>query len=1078
MKLSSGIYEQIVNKELKDELDKIKDDFKYLSKINKAETTSILSEYISKITKKLLESIKGKDEEEKQGKQVEFANKIIEYICKDDDFYSKRASLDSNGVELLSLIENDQVLKGDVKASSLIRPETSLVKSSLFTNSNNNEPTFVSELQKEIASSDEICFVVSFIKFSGLIKISKQLKEFTDKGKSLNIITTTYMGATDFKAIDKLSTLKNTTIQISYDCKHTRLHAKAYIFKRKTGFSTAYVGSSNLSKDAITTGSEWNIKVSAKELPELYSKIVATFDSYSNSELFEKYKPDDNEKLESALAKEKLIYQNNKSKTEDPNISSIKNSLCEFKPFYYQKAILDKLQAERKINKRNKNLVVAATGTGKTLISAFDYKRFREENPESCRLLFIAHRQEILEQSLDSFRNVLNDSNFGELWVGNYEPKKKEDLFISIQTANSQKITNKFSEDYFDFIIIDEVHHAAAKSYKSIFDWFKPKILLGLTATPERMDGLSILDYFDNRIAASIRLPEAIDRNLLCPFSYYGISDEVSLKDVKWSKGGYDETELNVIYIEGDNAKKRVEHIISSLNNYLNDVNEVHGIGFCVSIDHAKFMSRMFNENKIPSIALSSDSKDDDRATAKEKLEDGSIKFIFVVDLYNEGVDIPCIDTVMFLRPTKSLTVFLQQLGRGLRLYEGKTELTVLDFVGQANKHYNFEEKFNALLGEHKGSVCDSIKKGFPWVPAGCYIGLEEKAKEWVLTNIKESYSGRKSIVEKLKSFNEDTGKELSLSNFFEYSNIEFSKLYRGKDWNFSRLCSEAGLYQLNCECDDYEKSINNSLKKFTWFNSDKFIDYIVGLLSENKSMPEISSLSEESQKLVDMFYVTLFNKFIEFDEQDYNEKGILKNNVDSIANVKDNLSELFKREYLKQEIIELLEYRRTKIDLFSPEIDLDYESPLQLYCSYSRDQILASFKSHKLLKEGVVYLKQYKTDILLVTLSKTEKEYSEKTMYNDYSISDRLFHWQSQNQTSQDSKTGKRYINQKSRNNNILLFVREFKEDSLGTQPYTFLGKAEYVEHSGNKPMSVIWKLEQPIPAKFIKKTSKMLAM
>ena len=242
--------------------------------------------------------------------------------------------------------------------------------------------------------------------------------------------------------------------------------------------------------------------------------------------------------------------------------------------------------------------------------------------------------------------------------------------------------------------------------------------------------------------------------------------------------------------------------------------------------------------------------------------------------------------------------------------------------------------------------------------------------------------------------------------------------------------------------------------------------------------MPEISSLSEESQKLLDMFYVTLFNKFIEFDEQDYNEKGILKSNIDSIARVKENLSELFKREYLKQEIVELLNYRRTKIDLFSPEIDLGYESPLQLYCSYSRDQILASFKSHKLLKEGVVYLKQYKTDILLVTLSKTEKDYSEKTMYNDYSISDSLFHWQSQNQTSQDSETGKRYINQKSSSNNILLFVREFKEDSLGTQPYTFLGKAEHEWHSGNKPMSVIWKLEKPIPAKFIKKTSKMLAM
>ena len=380
-------------------------------------------------------------------------------------------------------------------------------------------------------------------------------------------------------------------------------------------------------------------------------------------------------------------------------------------PYPYQQEILDSLQAERKIRGHYKNLVVAATGTGKTVISAFDYRRYRKCNLQSpCRLLFVAHREEILRQSLKCFRGVLHDGNFGELFVGGSKPSSLDNLFVSVQTLNSRSLTDITTPDYYDFIIVDEFHHASAPTYQKLLEYYKTKILLGLTATPERMDGKNIIDYFDGRIAAEIRLPEAIDRKLLCPFQYFGVSDNVDLSELKWSRGGYDKTALSNVYTGND---LRTLQILDSVKKYVTDINTVAGIGFCVSKAHAEYMALRFSQHNIPSASLTSDSSDDVRKSVQKQLVSGEIKFVFTVDLYNEGVDIPEINTILFLRPTESLTVFLQQLGRGLRLSEGKDCLTVLDFIGQANKKYNFEQKFAALIANTNKSVQSEIKNGF-----------------------------------------------------------------------------------------------------------------------------------------------------------------------------------------------------------------------------------------------------------------------------------------------------------------------------------------------------------------------------
>jgi superfamily II DNA or RNA helicase len=384
----------------------------------------------------------------------------------------------------------------------------------------------------------------------------------------------------------------------------------------------------------------------------------------------------------------------------------------DIRPYSYQERILEELKCEREVHGNFKNLIVAATGTGKTVISAFDFKRFLKENSDhEVKFLFIAHRKEILDQSLSCFRGVLGDNNFGEMMVDGISPSSLNNLFASIQTFNSKELYKKLSADYYDYIVIDEFHHAAAQSYQELLRHFTPKILIGLTATSERMDGKDILQYFNNRISVEIRLLEAINNNLLVPFSYFGISDDTDLSKVTWSRGGYDLNELSNVLT---NNKVRTSMIIRSLDKYLNDISCVKGLGFCVSKAHADYMCKAFNEANINSISLNSDSSDEERDSAKSRLIKGEINFIFVVDLYNEGVDIKEINTVLFLRPTDSLTVFLQQLGRGLRLCEGKDSLTVLDYVGQANKKFRYEDNFSAHLSSKSDSVENEVKHDFP----------------------------------------------------------------------------------------------------------------------------------------------------------------------------------------------------------------------------------------------------------------------------------------------------------------------------------------------------------------------------
>lgn len=1040
-----GLYEQLINKEVLRRLDALDSKAYFIDEsiLDREEAAAYLSRYISNILSAALKRYSG---DAKTEKQIELCNKIILLIKNDfEDVLLENNLIETQGRILnavLSKVDND-FYDLDLRLKE-ITPYSRFSQSELFTGKN-CEITLESEIKKEILSSDEVFFLVSFIKWTGIRIFEKELREFTEKGGKLKIITTSYMGATDVKAVEFLASLKNTEIKISYNTLNERLHAKAYLFVRKTGFDTGYIGSSNISKSALTSGLEWNIKITTQEINHIIDKFKKTFESYWLDSDFELFHIDDREKLSTAL-------RNQKNQG-----SATLGMYFDITPFPFQKEVLEHLVAERNLHNRYKNLVVAATGTGKTVISAFDFKAFRITRPDA-RLLFVAHRKEILEQAQATFRGILRDNNFGELWVDGQTPTNFSIVFASIQTLNNRLETLSLSPEYYDYIVIDEVHHIAASSYRPILAYFNPNILLGLTATPDRMDGEDILADFDNAIASEIRLSEALNRKLLCPFQYFGITDSIDLSSVEWKRGGYVKSELSNIYTGND---QRVGNIIDNLEKYLTDIHDVRALGFCVSIEHAKYMSDKFNQVGLKAEYLVSDNRDIS-SQIKLQLLEKKINYLFVVDIFNEGVDIPEIDTVLFLRPTESLTVFLQQLGRGLRLAEGKECLTVLDFVGNSRPEYNFENKFRALVGKTNSTVQKEIEDDFPHLPLGSAIILEKKAKEYILQNIQNAINfNKKQLINKVINFRNVSDVPLTLKSFTEIYNIPLQLIYSKYSW--SGLCYESHLG------GDFDRLQEETVRKAIWrkwlyCNSATYLTFIRRIARE-LFVIDYSSLNREEQIMSLMLYYDLFaepKKFI---------------------SIEDAFKTIGGNKTLVKEIIHVLDLLINEIDFIEYSVSLGYDMPLRVHSRYTKDQILCAFGAHtfetkRQHREGVLNLSEKDTEIFFITLKKSEKDYSPTTLYEDYAVNETLFHWQSQNLTGPETNVGKSYIDHEKIGKKILLFVRESNQDEFNnTQGFIFLGDAKYVSHYGQKPMSINWELREPIPSYIWKESAKLSA-
>lgn len=820
--INCGIYESLITRLLHDELSNLEPSYHIeRQSLDSAEAAEYLSRFLTHVLHSAFESLPNDDD--RVIKQVDLSNAMVKWLAD----YLKNADLSENllysqGQILSALFDTQNPIAANLKAHvAKITPLTGLAQSELFTGSNVGL-SLESEIKREILSADEICWLVSFIKWTGIRIFADVLKEATQNGKKVRIITTSYMGATDQKAVDFLAGLPNTEVRLSYNTDRERLHAKAYLFLRKSGFDTGYIGSSNISRSALTNGLEWNLKVTTQEIPHIIEKFKSTFETYWASPEFEPYHVGDEthrERLKKALQTER-----GSTHSDEPQF------FFNIEPHAYQKEILEKLTVEREIHKRNRNLIVAATGTGKTVISAFDFRRFYKANP-TAKFLFIAHREEILKQARSTFRAVLRSHSFGELWVGGIEPDHFNQLFASVQTLNSRFDQLKVTPDFFDFIVIDEVHHIAADSYRPILNRFRPEILLGLTATPERHDGSDIREDFCGTIAAELRLPEAINRRHLCPFQYFGLDDPTDLSTVQWVKGRYLPSELTRIYTAND---MRVGHILRSMEEVLGNIHAIKALAFCVSQDHAQYMAEKFLLKGIKAAVLTS-ANSENRVALREQLLSGQISILFVVDIFNEGVDIPEIDTVIFLRPTESLTVFLQQLGRGLRLSEGKDCLTVLDFVGNAREEYDFSQKFRAMVGKSHTSVIYEIENDFPHLPLGCSIVLQKQAKEVILRNIKYAIVNQRRLLSWIRGYFQQTNLPLTISNFLkQYPSVTIEDIYKNKidgGGGWSRLCVKAGLSEDSLDTEIEQAMFRGISNRLLQCSSFSYLRFILNLL-------------------------------------------------------------------------------------------------------------------------------------------------------------------------------------------------------------------------------------------------------
>ena len=1029
MILQEGAYENIITEELHQNMLHAQNNGLMCKQedIDGAEAPSMLAEHINKLVLNRLS-----DESLTLKERTDFVNSLIEFLGENTE------EKVINSEQMLSAVVSKQE-EARLKATNqtLFRPLTGFRTSSLFTGGQSKVP-LNAEIERDIESADRICLIVSFLKLSGINLFYDHLKKFCEHpAHKLRIITTTYCGVTEAKAVERLASLPNTEIRISYNTKIERLHAKSYIFERNSGFNTAYIGSSNLSKSAQTDGLEWNIRVTNVENPHIIKTALATFNIYWNSHNFEDFNIGGIEKLYQELDKQK-----------HPQQLQI-GSLVRYSILPHQKQILDRLIAVREGGIK-RNLIVAATGTGKTVISAFDFKLFTNANPHHNRILFVAHRQEILIQSRNTYRSVLCDANFGEIWVGQYKPAKGIDhLFISIQTFNSKydDIFRLLPTDYYDYIVIDEAHHLVADSYRKILEHFSPKLLIGLTATPERMDGVSLLPDFDNQISAEIRLPIALDEGLLTPFQYLCISDNTDLSNDDLMQGNkYIATKLTEKLCNNE----RIELIIDRLKYYLPEEQKCKALGFCATKEHARFMAQSFSAYGFKAAYLTAD-ENDSRAILNKKLSKGEINYLFVVDIFNEGVDIPEVDTVLFLRPTESLTIFLQQLGRGLRLSPGKQLLTVFDFVAQLNQKYDFTSRFRSLMVRKDRSVVDQVKNGFTLLPHGCTIHMEEKAQQYVLDNIKAAIYNKKRLIQELRSYDH----EPTLKEFIENNGQDVRLIYKGGNC-WSSLKREAGIciYPSDDNTRRFEKYISNLVHA----NSVSYIHFIQKIIS---NLDRITFADEREKIYGIILYYTLFGE------------KISKVGANSIE---EAISRLKSYPTFITELKELTQYLLTSLEIKTFTIGEGMPIALEQYGLYTREEIFTIFGRQTPDKKmqgsvaGVFNIEELNTELFFVTLNKSDKDFSASTMYDDYVVSETQFHWKSQNTDTHQGR-GKRFVEQAKNKKKFLLFVRENKHDGFGnTCPFYCFGLIDYISSRDDKPMSIDWRLHQPILPQFIK--------
>lgn len=1039
MALYDGLYDKLVTESLARLLADLRDpSLRTLTLLSPEETSDRLAEDLSRQVSILLDELAG-DGAEKAKRQLDLFNALLLYLRQREGPRSSHLDPVAEPLQLLKAVHRN----GNPPAF----PETGLSIPWLFT-AGRDSPSLLTELRREIACCDQLDILVSFITVSGVRKLFDILQSATSAnadGKArtrIRVLTTTYTGATEMEAIDYLARLLGCEIGISLDGRRTRLHAKAWIFRRSTGFGTAYVGSANLSGAALLGGLEWTVKFTENGEPGLFTRAQAHFETLWNDGEFQRY---------DATNRQHRTELSRALKREAGDQLAATTTFFDLEPKDYQKVMLEQLSLERE-HGRFRNLVVAATGTGKTVVAAFDYRATCRNVGGRPRLLFVAHRKEILTQARRIYREVLRDHSFGELLADGSCPECQDHLFATIDAVSVRNLISNYGADYWHTIVIDECHRLAANRFDAFAISVRPNILLGLTATPERSDGRPISSYFDNRSdgspAVELRLWNALDLQLLSPFEYYGCDDDTDFSEVPWNEP----REQSVIgnLVTGNDARARL--VIDEWCRLTGDPMRSRTLAFCVSVDHAEFMTRKFNEAGFSALCVVGSTDPDVRRRAPGQLARGEVCVLVTCDLYNEGIDIPSVDTLLLLRPTQSPVLFQQQIGRGLRLSEGKESCLVLDFVGRYRTDFRFDRLLSTITGLSRSEMIEAAEGGFSTLPPGCHIQLQPLTKEQVLRSLRTvlNQSWRRLRTE-LQSYAALRGRTaVKLSDFLRDQAIPLDELYRNQGKSgWTTLRREAHL--LNSTAVAEEEYFG---RRFTSLLHCDDPEQTELLLCISDSDCHYDGLSDKQKRRLQMLAYQI--------DAQHQQSGTGRAFLERLVKTPEIRSEL-------GELGELLQARGNL--RFRPLPGLN-DVPLCLHAGYGIREILTATgwltpERRAPFQSGVLALQDRKVELQFVTLDKSEG-YHDRVAYRDYAISTELFHWQSQNSASPNTPAGRRYLESHVNGWTFQLFVRRTKRD-----PYRALGPVSLESAAGEKPMSIIWKLAVPLPVRLFQEFS-----
>lgn len=920
----------------------------------------------------------------------------------------------------------EAIVEGASAAPS--RPRGSLHASSLLVNAAGE--ALLEHLRSEFDSADRVDLLCAFIKLSGFEKLRGAIERHCEgRGRPLRVLTTTYMGASDAKAIERLARLRNVEVHVSYDDDSTRLHAKAWVFHRASGVSTAYVGSSNLSHAAQTEGLEWNVRLTESDQGPLVAQMRETFEQYwSDAHLFRRFDPTD----------EAHRTHLSRALSHAGRVDAPPAFLPELEPKSYQTPILEELDAARLLA-RHRNLLVAATGTGKTVMAALDYRRLRASGAVDT-ILFVAHRREILEQARQTFRAALQLRDFGELLYDGVTPTIGRHVFASIDSLPHATVPDLTR---FDMVIVDEAHHAAADKWATLLDAVRPRELLGLTGTPERADGIDYDRHFPRPWVGNLRVWSAIPHALV-PFRYYMLDVEgVDLRDVKWTAGRYAPEALAQKLIGA--AEVFVRKAVAAVVEHVARPEALRGIAFCVNVRHAEEVARRFQQQGLTAVVLTGGTRNDARRDARSDLDAGRIHVLCVVDIYNEGVDVPNVNTLFFFRPTESATIFLQQLGRGLRRAPGKAELVVFDLTGRQRLEFRFDRNLRSMLGHTPRELRTLLETGFGRLPAGCLVSFEEQARADVLSQMRRAVPQDTRALRAL--LREPAHADLSLSGFLDETDVGLDVIYgKGRSWNALRR--EAGLRAL-APADDEALALEN-VHKILHVGDALRLDVWAMLLRD------VEPTSEREARAARMLFAVLYGK--------------------EVAATTGAFARWARDAALREEIAALMPLLARRNATLAPPHTLHPEVPLALHGRYLGVELSVAFDQRtrdghfREYYTGVERTKDGAFDMLLVTLEKANAK--EHLRYRDFPLNERRFHWQSKSRTTRDSLDARRLLDPRGEGCTPLLFVRERSDDRPGvTMAFQYLGPVTPDGDAGERPISIEWRLDHSMPAELARR-------